>query len=167
MGHPVTASSYLSPQIFSFSPDMSSLLDRIPYVPKGRVHLIRIGKSLDLLQKKPNKWTLILQLSNFLGCLDLHQGVKYATIFLTVLWVVYAIVSFFFLALGNISSGHFNPIKIFSSKDLQSSVCFGASLMLPVTGWWCWVSTEITGSTSYLLSSSPSSTSSGESSTPL
>merc|ERR1711997_297174 len=55
------------------SPVMSSLLDRIPYVPK---------------------------LTNFLGCFDLHQGVKYASIFLTVLWIVYAIVSFFYLALG-------------------------------------------------------------------
>ena len=66
---------YLSPQIVSFSPVMSSLLDRIPYVPK---------------------------LTNFLGCLDLQQGVRYASIFLTVLWIVYAIVSFFYLALGNI-----------------------------------------------------------------
>ena len=52
---------------------MSSLLDKIPFVPK---------------------------LTKFLVCLDLYQGVKYTTFVLAALWVIYAIVAFFKLALS-------------------------------------------------------------------
>ena len=52
---------------------MSSLLDKIPFVPK---------------------------LTKFLVCLDLYQGVRYTSMVLMVLWVIYAIVAFFKLALS-------------------------------------------------------------------
>jgi len=52
---------------------MSALLDKIPFVPK---------------------------LTKFLVCLDLYQSVKYTSIGLGVLWIIYAIVGFVKLAIG-------------------------------------------------------------------
>ena len=55
------------------SDKMSALLDKIPFVPK---------------------------LTKFLVCLDLYQGVKYTSLLMIVLWVIYAIVAFVSLALS-------------------------------------------------------------------
>lgn len=117
---------------------MSSLLDKIPFVPK---------------------------LTKFLVCLDLYQGVRYTSMVLMVLWVIYAIVAFFKLALsGAIWSliWYVISLSIFSLTEIFLSS--GAWPTSPLTEPWSGACRRTTGSTCCPLSTSPSSMSSSGSS---